>query len=70
MFTIALAREEDGRWIAEVEESPGALWYGATPEEAKRGAVVIALNALAGRVHRGVTSPEEAGLVKSVTMQG
>ena len=53
-----------------MEESPGALWYGATPEEAKRGAVVIALNALAGRVHRGVTSPEEAGLVKSVTMQG
>ena len=27
--------EEDGRWIAEVEQLPGMLVYGATREEAQ-----------------------------------
>ena len=33
-FTIETEQEEDGRWIAEVMEIPGAMVYGATPEEA------------------------------------
>jgi len=34
-FTIVFDREDDGRWIAEIEELPGALVYGETREEAK-----------------------------------
>ena len=34
-FTINLEQEEDGRWIAEVPELPGALAYGSSSEEAK-----------------------------------
>jgi len=46
-FTIDLEQEEDGRWIAEVVELPGALAYGGTPEEAK--AKVQALGGCPGR---------------------
>lgn len=33
-FTIETEREDDGRWIAEVREIPGALVYGRTEAEA------------------------------------
>jgi predicted RNase H-like HicB family nuclease len=31
-IAIGLAREEDGRWLAEVPELPGVLAYGAGRE--------------------------------------
>ena len=33
-FTIETEQEEDGRWIAEVMDMPGAPVYGATADEA------------------------------------
>jgi hypothetical protein len=33
VLTIELDQEEDGRWIAEVVEIPGALAYGATSRQ-------------------------------------
>ena len=33
-FNVEIEREEDGRWIGEVTELPGALTYGVTREEA------------------------------------
>ena len=44
-FTIETEREDDGRWIAEVMEIPGAMVYGATTEEA-----IVKVQALALRV--------------------
>lgn len=32
-LSIECQREEDGRWLAEVPELPGALAHGATVEE-------------------------------------
>jgi predicted RNase H-like HicB family nuclease len=32
---VDFAREEDGRWIAEMKALPGVLAYGSTREEAK-----------------------------------
>jgi predicted RNase H-like HicB family nuclease len=51
-LTIETEREEDGRWIAEVLEIPGALAYGATLEEAVREAKAIAFAVLGDRAHR------------------
>jgi predicted RNase H-like HicB family nuclease len=51
-FNIEFELEDDGRWIAEIPEIPGALAYGATREEAK--AHVEALAQLAFVAH---TSP-------------
>ena len=55
VLTIELDREEDGRWIAEVVDIPGALAYGATPAEAKAKAQAISLRALADQLEHGET---------------
>ena len=53
ILTIELDQEEDGRWIAEVVDIPGALAYGATPEQAKAKAKAIALRVLADQLEHG-----------------
>jgi predicted RNase H-like HicB family nuclease len=52
-LSIECEREEDGRWLAEVPELPGALAYGATAEEAMGRAEVLALRVLAERLEHG-----------------
>ena len=49
-FTIETEREDDGRWITEVMEIPGALVYGATTEEAIAKVQALALRVLAERL--------------------
>jgi len=49
-FTIEQECEEDGRWLAEVPELPGVFAYGATADEAKAKAEVLALCVLAERL--------------------
>ena len=55
-LTIETEQEEDGRWIAEVMEIPGALIYGATVEESIWKVQVLALRILAERLEHGETS--------------
>lgn len=50
-FTIECEEEVDGRWIAEVPQLPGVLCYGTTAEEAMAKAEVLALRAMAERLH-------------------
>ena len=52
-FSIETEREEDGRWIAEVMEIPGAMVYGATNEEAIAKVQALALRVLAERLEYG-----------------
>ena len=56
VLTIEIDQEEDGRWIGEVVDIPGALAYGATPEEAKAKAQAIALRVLADQLEHGETT--------------
>jgi len=46
-FEISFDREDDGRWIAEAVELPGALAYGATLEEARAKAPALATELIA-----------------------
>jgi predicted RNase H-like HicB family nuclease len=46
---IEVEREDDGRWIAEILDVPGALAYGADPRSAVRAAKSIALSVLSTR---------------------
>ncbi len=46
-FTIETEQEEDGRWLAEVLEIPGALAYGQTADEAIAKVQALALRVLA-----------------------
>ena len=52
-FTIETELEEDGRWIAEVMEIPGAMVYGATTEEAIAKVQALALRVLAEGLEYG-----------------
>jgi predicted RNase H-like HicB family nuclease len=52
-ITIETEREDDGRWIAEVPELPGVMAYGATEDEARRDAEILALRVLAERLETG-----------------
>jgi predicted RNase H-like HicB family nuclease len=55
---IEIEREEDGRWIAEVPDVPGAMTYGRTREEAVSRAEALALRAIADRLEHGEEVPE------------
>jgi predicted RNase H-like HicB family nuclease len=48
-FEIVFDREEDGRWIAEIESLPGVLAYGATQLEAQSKVEALALRVVADR---------------------
>ena len=53
MFRIEVEREDDGRWIAEVLELPGAMACGPNRDEAIARAKALALRALAERLEHG-----------------
>lgn len=52
-FTLELAQEEDGRWIAEVADIPGALAYGQSQEQALAKVEALALRVIADRLEYG-----------------
>jgi len=58
-FTLECEREDDGRWLAEVQELPGALAYGSSANEAMARAEVLALRVLAERIEHGEAQPIE-----------
>ncbi len=62
---IEIEREDDGRFIAEVPELPGAMAYGQTREEATTRVQALALRVLADRLEHGEEVPDvvEAFLV-------
>jgi predicted RNase H-like HicB family nuclease len=52
---------EDGRWLAEVIDLPGALAYGSTAAEAAARAQALAIRALAERLELGEARPVDIG---------
>ena len=61
-MTIETEREDDGRWLAEVMELPGALAYGQSREEATAHAKALALRVIADRLDHGEEVPDIAPL--------
>lgn len=52
-FTVECEQEEDGRWLAEIPEIPGALVYGETPEGAAAKVRALVHRVLADRREHG-----------------
>ena len=46
-FIVELEQDEDGRWIAEIGDIPGAMAYGRTQDEAITRVETLALRVLA-----------------------
>jgi predicted RNase H-like HicB family nuclease len=61
-FSLECEREDDGRWLAEVVELPGALAYGSSANEAMAKAEVLALRVLAERLENGEVRPIEISI--------
>ncbi len=57
-YVVEVEREEDGGWLAEVLEIPGAVAFGETREEALRAAEALVLRTLADRVEHRELKPE------------
>jgi len=55
---IEIAREDDGRWIAEIPELPGVMAYGHSRKEAISKAEALALRVLADRLEHGEEIPQ------------
>jgi predicted RNase H-like HicB family nuclease len=53
IFRIEVEQEQDGRWIAEVLELPGAMTYGPTQHEAIARAKALTLGAMVERLEQG-----------------
>ncbi len=66
-FIIETELENDGRWIAEISQIPGALAYGATREEAINKAYAIALRSIADDVeHSDEAPPNSISLERNI----
>ncbi|HTX76919.1 MAG TPA: hypothetical protein VMD29_11995 [Terracidiphilus sp.] len=58
-FRIDFDREEDGRWIAEIESLPGVLAYGETKAEAQSRVEALALRVVADKIEVERSAPEQ-----------
>jgi predicted RNase H-like HicB family nuclease len=56
-FEIVFDREEDGRWIAEIECLSGVLAYGATQVEARSKVEALALRVVADQIEVNQSAP-------------
>lgn len=61
-FTVETEQEEDGRWLAEVLELPGALAYGDSADEATAKVQALALRVVADRLEHGEAVPEKLSI--------
>lgn len=57
-LTIEIEREDDGRWLAEVQELSGVMAYGTDREDAVARAQALALRVIADRLEHGEQSPD------------
>lgn len=57
-MVIETEQEEDGRWIAEELDLPGAMVYADSKEEAVLKVKALALRVIADRIEHGEETPE------------
>lgn len=62
-FFLVVEREDDGRWLAEVAQLPGALAYGDSADEAMAKAEALALRALAEQLEHGEAKPVDFSIM-------
>ena len=58
-LAIELEQEDDGRWIAEIDELNGVVVYGETREDAITKVKTLALRVVADRLENGESLPQQ-----------
>ena len=64
---IETETEEDGRWIAEVPDIPGAMAYGETRDESLSQVKALTLRILADRLENGEDVPEMTNVFSEIS---
>jgi predicted RNase H-like HicB family nuclease len=59
---IETAREDDGRFIAEIADLPGVVAYGDSEGEALAKVQALALRVIADRIEHGESTPAAASV--------
>ena len=57
-LNVEIEREEDGRWLADVPDLPGALAYGESRDQAVARVEALALRVLADRLEQAEAGPD------------
>ena len=57
-MNVEIEQEDDGRWIAEVPDFPGAMAYGVSRQEAISSVEVLVLRAIADRLEHREEVPQ------------
>ena len=55
-YRIDFEQEEDGRWLAEIEDLPGVMAYGISKTDAESSVEAMALRVIADRIERDHTT--------------
>jgi predicted RNase H-like HicB family nuclease len=58
-FNIVFDREKDGRWIAEIENLPGVLAFGATRTEAQSKVEALAQRVVVDQIEAHLLIPDQ-----------
>ena len=58
VLRIDVERESDGRWIVDAVDLPGVVAYGATKDEARDNAAMLALRVIDERLEHGEDVPD------------
>jgi predicted RNase H-like HicB family nuclease len=53
LLSVEIARETDGRWIADIPLLPGIMAYGKSKDDALRNVQALALHVIADRLEDG-----------------
>lgn len=62
VLSVEFAREEDGRWIADIPALPGVMTYGNSRDDALKAVEALALRVLADRLEHGEAVPDDANV--------
>ena len=58
LLTVAIEREDDGRWLAEVVDLAGVMAYGESRDQAVARVEALALRVLADRLENEEAGPD------------
>ncbi|MBF0412672.1 MAG: type II toxin-antitoxin system HicB family antitoxin [Desulfamplus sp.] len=62
ILIIESEKEEDGRWLAEIDQLPGVLAYGGSQNEAMAKVKALALRVLAEQLENGELNPVDINI--------
>jgi predicted RNase H-like HicB family nuclease len=69
-YRIETEQEEDGRWIAEAADLPGAMSYGETRDDAIANCLALVLRIMADRIEHGELEHDEIVLALRTLADG